>query len=453
LKPIKIYHPLKLDESMIQAEWLPFESQCDLKPSMVALDDGRMMLCTMNPDKTRGADYPTRLTLYRSSDSGRSWDKGEDLGYRNTEPNLDTFDDRIVLMAYPAVVNGAMPAITYLRYDMQTGEKTVVHIGVDDLPEKFRRDFKGFYQGSYNILKRREDGALICIMSDGKNEFLAESYNLGLGWSVKEIVHTDLRIRYYNAHPLYPGCSLFCEALLFHSPSGRLMAFARIEPSGFGDYAIPQFPDRKNCPHFDNYDALVWLESPDGGLSWELLRGFGCTGMMYPSVAVLSGCEMLVTYTLRAIPPEDENYPYPHMGLQGIVVTENADGSFECDFDHDLIILDDSTPDFATSGAPYGRIMQLSDGSFISPFSYTYYTDELLQWLNEKQYWDRSIYEAMRARVAPLVPGYGDESRFTYERTPKTEFYLRHHFTDYMCASLGMMKYLVAIRKWRLDRK
>jgi len=453
MKSIRIHNPLKLNESMIRAELLPFESKCDLKPSIAALDDGRMMLCTMNPDKTRGSDYPVNLSLYRSSDGGRTWSEGEDMGYRNTEPNLDSFDDRIVLAACSEVVRGAMPATTYIRYDMQTGEKTVVRIVVDDLPEKFRVGFKGFSQGSYNIIKRREDGALICILSDGKNEFLAESHDLGLGWTVKEIVHTDPKIRYYNEHPLYPGCSLFCEAVMFYSPSGRLMAFARIEPSGFGDYAIPHFHDRKNCPNFDNYDALVLLQSNDGGLGWELLRGFGCTGMMYPSVAVLSGNEMLVTYTLRAIPPENENYPYPHMGLHGIVVTENSDGSFECDFNHDLIILDDSTPDFATTGSPYGRIVQLSDASFISPFSYTYFSDELLQWLKEKQYWNSAIYEALRARVAPLVPGYGDESRFTYERTPKTDFYLRHHFADYMCASLGMKKNLVAIWKWRLDRK
>lgn len=453
MKPIKIHNPLKLYESMIRAELLPFESKCDYKPSIVALDDGRMLLCTMNPDMTRGSDFPIRLSLYRSMDGGCTWSEGEDMGYRNTEPNLDCFDDRIVLAACTDVADGAVPKITRMRYDLQTGEKTVVRITADDLPEKFRAGFKGFSQGSYNTIKRREDGALICILSDNKNEFLAESHDLGLRWTVKEIVHTDPRIIYYNENPPYPGCSFFCEAVMFYSPSGRLMAFTRIEPSGFGDYTIPHFHDRKNCPNFDNYDALVLLQSTDGGLSWELLRGFGCTAMMYPSVAVLSGSEMLVTYTLRALPPENESYPYPHMGLHGIIVTENADGSFECDFDHDLIILDDSTPDFSTTGSPYGRIVQLPDGSFISPFSYTSYTDELLQWLKGQQYWNGAVYEALRAKVAPLVPGYGDESRFPYEKTPKTEFYLRHHFADYMCASLGMKKNLVAIWKWRLNRK
>ena len=72
--------------------------------------------------------------------------------------------------------------------------------------------------------------------------------------------------------------------------------------------------------------------------------------------------------------PDFERYYSPEcineVGMQAVIGTEKEDGSFSVDFYHDIIILDDETPDEVMTSDGYGMTNMNFDGTLLTPCCY-----------------------------------------------------------------------------------
>ena len=87
---------------------------------------------------------------------------------------------------------------------------------------------------------------------------------------------------------------------------------------------------------------MLLMESLDDGITWNAVRGVGYMGMMYPSIVFMDDKRFILTYTMRI----HGQKPYPVKGVQAVFGRENEDGTFDFDFENDILIIDDSTPDY-----------------------------------------------------------------------------------------------------------
>jgi hypothetical protein len=288
------------------------------------------------------------------------------------------------------------------------------------------------------------DGSILYGVCYGNCDFVLRSYDDGVTWRAARMRYDDSpELSYYFEHaPYHRG--ILEENVFFHTPSGRLMRFARLEGRVFEPLQLPGFVSPGEHTGIDQDECLILMESPDEGVSWQYRGQFGVPGVMYPSVLRLGDHRMLVTFTLRMVPKPAYRYPYPHMGVQALIVEEGGDGGLEMDFDHDLIVIDDRTPDVGTSGGGFGKTISLPDGSFVTPYSYRHMPAELQEILREERYLDRDVYEAAR-RASPF-----DHPRFAFDATASKPL-KRHHFADYFAHETHGARELTGVLRWRLD--
>ena len=380
----KILNKKNYDENTVFGEEYRMGGIHDSKPSLAILDKNELVMFTnhhvneeFEHEEPRPDMAPLRIhtVMYRSHDGGISWDNGEHAPFIGYEASVTVIDGIVFVQTHQ-----------HLRAKIYQDKETCIgHIyRSDDMCKTWTEtiidsEFLGedYSQKSLcttrNFIKLKDSSIIIMVTAEGGQNYRLRSTDKGLSWSVEKC---------YDTIEHHPEASMFCEAVMFYTPSGRLMCLGRIEWALIYDKSISHIYSQDERFSSDNGDGLLLMESFDYGLTWNAVRGVGYMGMMYPSVVYLDDKRFILTYTMRIAGQK----PYPKMGVQAVFGRENEDGSFCFDFENDIVIIDDSNPDYHFSGSGYGMTNRLSDGTFITPYSYREYTKEYDEMMKNKKY-------------------------------------------------------------------
>ncbi|NLD96588.1 MAG: exo-alpha-sialidase [Synergistaceae bacterium] len=461
----KLINPKKIDPKKITGRLLPFDSKYDNKPTLAYTDKGKLVMTTFH-QHTEYANYNTEWTRhtvqYTSPDWGETWDNGRQIEIAE-EPSLMQLRDGTLLalgMGLHPRWNGVGIRTNGKPYSADYWDNRVVYrsedagqtwaavpITVDLLPDEEgfeKENYVGSLLGSYSLLELNNGIVLInvytCCSQRPIREYLLRSYDKGKSWIAERMTFSDDYINDYLIKDPY-GAN---ENVLFYSPRGKVMMFSRTEVDHLRHCRIPGLVAPGESTGIDQSSSLLLFESPDGGATWKTIRGFGVPGMMYPSVVKLDATRMLITYTMRMVPKPEYEYPYPHMGVHAVIAEELPDGTIDVDFGHDIIVIDDLTPDYATSGGGFGKTVRLPDGSLLTPYSYRYISPRMSEVLEKELYMDQKVYEAAQQASPFTTP------RFTFDpKWPKA--LVRHLFCDYFSHDTGESREKTQILKWRLE--
>jgi len=456
----KIINPRHLDPVRVTGEILPFVTTYDNKPCLSCQPDGGMVLLTnhRHVEKAQhGQEWTFHWVLFHSPDGGHTWTRGRHAPFFG-EPNFFTTPKSTIICIsadMDPVSQGVGTTYGGENYDgkylllnrSSNGGQTWTRskLTIDLLPDDEPFDTSAYagMLGAYDMLAM-PDGSILYGVCYGNGDFLLRSYDDGITWTATRM-HYEVspELSYYYQHgPYHRG--LLEENVFFLTPSGRLMRFARLEGRVFEPLHPPGFISPGEHTGIDQDECLIMMESLDDGISWEYRGQFGIPGIMYPSVVPLGGNKMLVTFTLRMVPKPAYHYPYPQMGVQALIVEEREEGTLAIDFDHDLIVVDDRTPDVGTSGGGFGKTIALPDGCFVTPYSYRYMPEDLQAILRDERYLERDVYEA--ARLASSF----DCPRFIFSDTMSKPI-KRHYFADYFAHETYGAHELTGILRWRLE--
>jgi hypothetical protein len=455
----RIINPLRLDPARVTGEVLPFTSQYDNKPCLSCQPDGGLVLLTNHRHvefAQHGQEWTFHWVLYHSPDSGRTWGKGYHAPFYG-EPFFYTTPRHTILCVSADLDPVAQGVGTTYGGADYGGRYLVLNRSVDGgrhwvrsqlapelLPDPDRFDTSAYpgMLGAYDMLAM-PDGSLLYGVGYGNGDFMLRSADDGQTWTARRMSYTDSpELSYYFAHgPYHRG--LMEENVFFRTPAGRLMRLARLEGRVFAALNLPGFVSPGPHSGIDQDECLILMESLDDGISWHYRGQFGVPGMMYPSVLALDDRRLLVTYTVRMVPKEEYGYPWPHMGVHATIVEEDGAGGLHWDLQHDLIVIDDRTPDVGTSGGGFGKTLALPAGGFITPYSYRYMPADLQDILREERYLDPAVYEAARL-ASPF-----DHPRFVFD--PQVSKALtRHHFADYFAHETHRARELTGLLRWSL---
>lgn len=399
------------DVRVINAEQLPellpatisrLAGRYIFKPHIGRLDDGQLVMfadhthpeeiyTSQNVDRT-SRSLTTHAVIYRSDDEGLTWSRGlhvkELIG--GHEPSISIFGG--VLFVQTTIHGSGWFPSPYAERDhsyvviarSEDGGRTftntifdreVTGAGVDEHIDTTR-----------NILQL-PDGRLWVGFGLGARHRSAVSDDMGRTWTFEEAEVSGSR---------YEGVSrsFFGESLVFYTNSGQLMMLARVD-YGFVRFENPLAHDPKyeGGTHLDNFDGEVLFNSRDDGKTWTPVRAIGFPALMYPSIVNLEGNRMLLTYTVREVPPPGTGSIYPKVGIQAIVIEEREDGTLDFDFSRDVAVIDDSTPAAMRNAGGFGNTLQMPDGTFVTPFSYPLIDDDILELANRKEYLKEEVYD------------------------------------------------------------
>lgn len=390
----------------------------------------------------------SHVVLFRSKDNGKTWSVGRHV---------------------PELIGGHEPSVSVINGNLYV--KTTIH-GSGAFPDPYaERDY------SYSVIARSEDSGNTFTKTYIDNDFSGAAYGqriqdsrniieladgrlffgIGVGNSHVSMYSDDNGGSWYKRRSQIDGCryvnmdrSFYTEAVFFYTDSGRLMMLTRV------DYDYTEFADPlPHDPHYtggtrlDNFDGEVLFESCDDGLSWQPLRAVGFPSLMYPSIVNLKDNRMLLTYTVREIPPANTGCLYPKVGVQAIVAEEKADGFMDFDFSRDVIIIDDSTPDSMRNAGCFGNTIVLPDSMFITPFSYPLIDDEILELADNKEYMKQEVFDHYALMQNTYEYRYKD---FVNDDPALMELHLRRNFSALFlyghCTNKGGIA--TAAVRWRL---
>jgi len=238
--------------------------------------------------------------------------------------------------------------------------------------------------------------------------------------------------------------------VFFHSPSGRLMMLSRQDYTKVQfDIDVPYLPQYDRVTGLDQFDGEILYESTGDEFHWRPVRAVGFPCLMYPSIADLGGNRQLFTYTVREIPPVGTGCVHPAVGVQAIVVQEQADGLMHFCLDRDVIVIDDCTPASQRNAGCFGNTIALPDGTLVTPYSYPKLDAEILALADRKEYLKPEVFD----RWAQMQNTYDFRyESFVCEDKELMEMNLRRNFSALFlyaqCANKGGIGTRVA--RWRL---
>ena len=138
------------------------------------------------------------------------------------------------------------------------------------------------------------------------------------------------------------------------------------------------------------------------------------------------------------------------MGVQAILGKELPDGSFQFDFDRDIIVIDDRTPDYSENGAGYGTTYRLSDGSFITPYSYRVNAPVLDKILRERAFDNDEMFLSYYINSKQKRDKGLDDEEHVLDRYHAAPYDLRRHLISEFATERGETLLKSQVLKWKL---
>lgn len=399
--PLRVVNAERLPD-VLPATISRLPGRYNFKPHLGRMADGQLVMFAdhTHPEEvhhSQNVEEPSRsltthAVMYQSDDEGLHWGRGrhvrEMIG--GHEPSV-TIVDEVLFVITSVHGSGWFPS----PYAERDHTYVVIHRSVDGGRTFTNTIFDRAVTGAgvderidttRNIL-RLPDGRLWLGLAVGSRHRAAVSDDQGLTWN---LVETDV----VGAHYEDVTRGFFGESLLFYTNSGQLMMLVRV------DYTHVRFADPlAHDPNYgggtltDNFDGLVLFRSPDDARTWQPVRAVGFPSLMYPSIVNLEDNRMLFSFTVREIPPAGTGSVHPHVGLQAIIIEEQADGTLDFDLSRDVIVIDDSTPAAMRNAGVFGNTLQMPDGTLVTPFSYPLIDDDILELANRKEYLKEEVYD------------------------------------------------------------
>lgn len=301
------------------------------KPSLGVIDENEMVLFTNHfhyEEKAHGGRQVFHSVMYRSHDGGQTFGEGQHTPFRGYEASVTVIDGFLFVQThfFPTETSKNQNCIGILYRSEDNGETwTETEIDPDFLGLE---DKKALICPTRNLIKLASGAIALFVWGENKFQGRILSWDMGKTWTFTPV---------YDDVETCTDRPILCESFTYLTPSGRLMAVTRIDPSAITDTRIPHFRQTEKYDT-DQGDGLLLIESKDDGLHWHAVRGLGSRGMMYPSVVYTDDTHFILTYTQRV---SRVDAPYPHSGVQAVFGTEEADGSFTVNFNQDLVILDE----------------------------------------------------------------------------------------------------------------
>lgn len=431
----------------------------NFKPHIGRLADGELVMFVAHTHSeeiftSQGVDTPSRslsshVVMYRSTDEGETWGRGRHVPelMGGHEPSV-TVIDGVLFVKIQVHGSGGYPD-PYAQRD----HTYAVVARSDDGGQTFTttildRELTGAAEGdtietARNILQLG-DGRLWLGVGVGSRHRVAVSDDRGVSWRMDDAQVTGV------SYPSDKSRSFFCESILFVSPRGRLMMLSRVDfDFAQFDQPLPYDTEYVGGTGLDNFDGLVLFTSSDDGQSWAPQRAVGFPALMYPSVVTLDDTRLLLTYTVREIPPEGSGSIHPKVGIQAIVAHEAEDGSVDFDFSGDVIILDDCTPDSMRNAGGFGNTLRMPDGTFVTPFSYPLIDADILGLADRKEYLKEEVFDHWASMQDTYSFRYKDIAR---EDPQMSELHLRRNFSAlFLYAQAGQKGGIAAaVARWSL---
>ncbi|MBQ4641138.1 MAG: exo-alpha-sialidase [Oscillospiraceae bacterium] len=454
----KLMFPQNLTEDNFSGEVFNIPGDYDEKPGLAIFNDKEMVVFTHHSHYEYPSHYTTKQLLrhcmsqvihtvmYRTEDGGETWEcRGHMPFHWGYEASPTVIDGVLYVQTheFPNTENDNIVTMARIYCSEDKGEtwhETLLNPAYFGVPE----DTELFMDRNFIKL---QDGSVAAFITSRSPK---EGYTMrlttrdhGKTWSYDRVTERVERV---------PGCVRppLVEAFFFRTPkTNRLMAVSRVmwaQMTQAQKDKIPYSVKQDREAGIDSHDGILLMESKDEGLSWDPVRGLGHLSMMYPSVAYINDSDFVFTYTLRT---NTSDAPYAHMGVQAILGKELPDGSFVFDFAKDILVIDDRTPDHSENGAGYGITHRLSDGSFITPYSYRVNLPVLDNILKERIFTDEVFLSYYTNSKQKRDKGLADpEYAINAYRTASYD--LQRHLTSEFATERGETLLKSQVLKWKL---
>lgn len=436
----KVINPDRLRNRKITGRTVKLGGNSDYKPNIGIYPDGEIILMNLHQHRENaehGAAYSMHTVAYKSTDSGLSWSKGRHMPFEGHEPSVTVTKDGTLF-----VVTHSLPAEPFNK----VGRVYINIYRSEDRGASFERHSVAYgsigdgTQGdvlySRNIFEE-EDGTLFMGITKNTDDYMYRSKDRGRTWEASPVTYSGVDV-HKKKHPW----GIMPESVFFRSPSGRLMMMARVDLSRLVfDDDIPHVFHMEKGRAIDSYEGMILLESKDGGNEWRVLRGIGYPGMMYPGIVSISEGEMLLNFTVRALYPDCSQCVHPHMGVQAAIMTENRDGGIELDLTRDLIVIDDKTHDSVMQGGGFGRTFIQKDGTFITPYSYKWADQSVIDAVLNREYLDKGKFDSLNRQLG---------LSYSYDEHSRDEEILKHIYIDMFCREMNKAGFKTEVLVWKI---
>ena len=439
---IRVINPVKLPEQ-VPCERIPLMpgARMGYKPNIVQLSTGELLLANFHThyEVYNDGSMCEHLVLHRSTDGGRTWESRHFDHLWGREPYLNLLSGDVLIITThfleSDVRNRAGHATVYLHRSEDGGRTwTSANIDVDMIPEDVPYTYT-----SRNIIELRDGTYLMGVGSGHGRDFLFRSADKGTSWQVEKMTAEGFDAAAYQY-------SILQEGIFFATDSGRLLLFSRCEARRMRfDRPVPGLPDAdlSEASNSDHYDVEILFESSDDGKTWHPINGVPILGCMYPSVCSLGSRRYLFSYTQRV--PADGR----RMGVYALVLEEQADGTFQADVDHDLLVIDEKTPDYFDSGGGFGNTLRLQDGSLATPYSYLDADPEIEELMRTGAFMQKKTFDHFRNKALPYFRSW--VSHVTWEGVRDSDAVMQRHAFLGCTAVLNLSGPVTEVCKWRLD--
>jgi hypothetical protein len=412
------------------------------KPNLTRFPDGELLLTCFHDHYEPHEDgwLSEHIMLYRSLDGGQTWEARHCDHLWGKEPYLNLFrDGTLVITTHhlaEEVRNRTGQCLAVLHRSTDRGRTWESHtITTASVP-----DDVGMTYSSRNIIEL-EDGALLMGLGCGHgNDYMCRSLDRGKTWTPQRTVFHGYDQRGYAQSPYWEG-------YLWVAGPRRLFMLARCAPGDMGlteeIEGLPNF-DWSSGSGLDQFEIEILFESNDDGLTWYPRRAINLLSVMYPSVTALPDGQTLLTFTVRT--PNAGN----HMGVQAMLLGEDADGVPCFDLTADRIVIDEKTPDCLQTGGGFGNTISLGDGWLLSTYSYYDADEDVRREMEDGSYCaDEERFEALRRRAA-LIYQWAEPDNFTWAKLKDKNDRLRRHCYLGCCEVLRKARSRAEIVMWQL---
>lgn len=410
------------------------------KPNVVELSTGELVLANFHThhEAFNDGSMCEHIVLHRSADGGRTWQSQHFDHLWGREPYLNRLSDDVLIITThfieSDVRNRSGHTTVYLHRSADRGATwTSANVDVEMIPEEVPYTYT-----SRNILELDDGSCIMGVGSGHGTDYLFRSTDRGLTWSVEKIETSGFDSAAYEY-------SILQEGIFYTTDSGRLLLLARCDVRAMTfDPPLPGLPDfaAAGDSASDHFDAEIVFESSDSGRSWAPVNALPILGCMYPSLCSLGKARYLFTYTQR-VPFADRR-----MGVYGLLLHEQTDGTFGAQVDQDLIVIDEKTPDHFDSGGGFGNTLRLQDGSLLTPYSYLDADPEIDELLRTGAFMERPTFDFYRNKALPYYRRWVEN--VTWESVKDADRVMQQHCFMGCTQVLNLSGHVTEVCRWNL---